>query len=265
MIGLFKRAAEIQFTHILRTMKNLAVFDFDYTIIDDNSDTAVAKLVAPEKITKEIRQLHKHEGWTSFMQGVFSVLHENKVTEYDISDLIRHIPAVDGMKGLITELYDNFNFDIIIISDSNTYFIKEWLEESKLDTKVLKVFSNPAVFKDNGLLKIEMYHVQDCCKLSTRNLCKGKIMEDFIKSQMEKNVNYNRVFYVGDGYNDLCPILRLKDDDVACVRDKYKCSDLVQKSKCGTLIESGIKCDVKAQVCVWTTGKQILQFIKENY
>ncbi|XP_050302648.1 pyridoxal phosphate phosphatase PHOSPHO2-like [Anthonomus grandis grandis] len=246
-------------------MKNLAVFDFDHTIIDDNSDTAIMKLVNKSKYPPELKELHKSEGWTCFMQGVFDVLHENNITEADIAMLIKKLPEVEGIKSLITELHDNMDYDVIVISDSNTFFIDMWLKANQLSGKVLKVFSNPAEFDENGRLSIKMYHNQDSCILSTRNLCKGMILDDFIEQQNQRGIFYKKVVYIGDGHNDFCPILRLNEKGVACCREKYKCVDLVRRVRNGKKISESDQTEyvVKADVCVWQNGQNILDFLRK--
>lgn len=236
-------------------MKNLAIFDFDHTIVDANSDTAVMELVDKNKFPPDLRKMHKSAGWTAFMQAVFNVLHENQVTEPDIAGLIRRLPEVSGIKHLIQTLHDSMDYDVIIISDANTYFINAWLEGNGLSSKVLKVYSNPGAFNEQGRLEIEMFHDQDSCQLSTRNLCKGQIMQDFTKEQSKRGIVYQRVIYVGDGQNDFCPILRLGSTGVACCRKAYKCADLVQNAH-------KTEHDLKAQVCIWETGQDVLEFLK---
>ncbi|KAJ8935982.1 hypothetical protein NQ318_000852 [Aromia moschata] len=247
-----------------RCRKKLAVFDFDHTVIDDNSDTAIVKLIDHKKIPKEIKMLHRSDGWTAFMQGIFEILHENDINEESIRDLIISLPPIEGMVELIYEMTEKLNFDVIVISDSNSYFIDLWLEAHNLKERVLKVFTNPAHFED-GLLKIHMYHLQDSCKLSTKNLCKGQIMEDFIEDQKQKGVTYDTVVYCGDGYNDFCPILRLNSKDVACVRDKYKCAEIVLKAKDGRYTDvHGIPRTVYANVCVWSSGFEITEYMRQH-
>ncbi|KAJ8971103.1 hypothetical protein NQ314_000885 [Rhamnusium bicolor] len=240
--------------------RNLAVFDFDHTIINDNSDTAVMNLVDHSKIPKEVKKLHRSDGWTAFMQGVFNTLHEHNIKEECIKELITKLPPVEGMPELIKEINELLNFDVIIISDSNSYFIDLWLEANDLTQNILKVFTNPARFV-NSLLQIQMYHLQDSCKLSTKNLCKGQIMEDFIRTQKEEGVTYETIIYCGDGLNDFCPILRLREKDVACVRDKYKCVEMVKTAKEGKHVdEEGVVRTVKSQVCIWNNGFEIGKF-----
>lgn len=245
--------------------KKLAVFDFDHTIIHDNSDIVVMNMIDQKKIPATIKQLHRSDGWTAFMQAIFNLLHNHSITEDKIKNIVDNLPGVPGMSDLIKELSEKLNSDVIIISDSNSYFINTWLEAKGLKKNVVKVFTNPAYFDNRGLLNITMYHLQDFCKLSTKNLCKGQIMEDFIEQQKCNGTLYNQVIYCGDGLNDFCPILRLREDDLACVRKKFKCAEIVKKSKDGLYKdESGQYRVVKANIIEWDTGFEILDYIKKS-
>ena len=89
-----------------------------------------------------------------------------------VDQLLAALPFVEGFPNLLRWLADN-DFEVIVISDANTYFINHILETHGLDNCVTKVFSNPAYFDENGLLRIEWYHSQDYCDLSNKNMCKG--------------------------------------------------------------------------------------------
>lgn len=198
------------------------------------------------------------------MQGIFDLLYKHEIDEISIRETMKDLVPVTGMIELIKELNEKLNFDVIIISDSNSYFINTWLRHNKLDKNIAEVFTNPACFQ-NGHLKIKMYHFQEECKLSTKNLCKGDILEDFIGIQNREGIIYDQVVYVGDGINDFCPILRLNNNDLACVRDKFKCVEWVNLAKEGKPIDaSGIIYNIKAEVLVWSTGTDILNRIKKE-
>lgn len=240
-------------------MRNLFAFDFDHTIIELNSDTVVASKI-PGGIPENIRKIHK---WTEYMQGVFATLHKFGYTKDFYRTVIEGLDPVAGMIDLIRELKTNFNCEIIIISDSNSYFINTWLVHNNLENNILKVFTNPAEFKDN-LLKIEPYHFQDRCELSSENLCKGQILQDFILEQKKSGVIYNTILYAGDGANDLCPILRMKQHDHAFVRRGYRLSDLVGKVlKSDMKDKSGAYYQLQATVHHWTDASDILQNVRE--
>lgn len=241
--------------------KKLAVFDFDHTVVDGNTDTIVADLL-DKSVRNSVKYLYQDDGWTAYMQEIFTLLRTHNIDQTKITKTINNIPSVIGFPALIKDLKEKFNYDVIIISDSNSYFIDSWLEANDLRKYILKIFTNPAHFQD-GLLKIEMYHLQDYCTLSTKNLCKGQIMNDFIEEQKQSGIVYQKILYAGDGKNDFCPILRLKEGDLACVREKYKCAELVK------LVQEGKYCDnsavayqIKADVVVWQNGQDILNVLK---
>jgi pyridoxal phosphate phosphatase PHOSPHO2 len=242
--------------------KNLAVFDFDHTLLDDNSDTAVIALADKDNIPKEIKAIQHTEGWTAFMQAVFIHLRERGVTSSEIKELIKSLPPVNGVLELIKELKKTDTSDIIIISDCNSIFIKIWLESHGIDKFITKTFTNPSEVV-NDTFKIFPYHHQETCKLSTKNLCKGQVLEEFVAEQNEKGINYDRIVYTGDGVNDFCPVLRLHTNDLACVRNNFKLLELVTQAKTGKSFDnSGKPHVVKAEVFVWDSGIDILQHIK---
>ena len=49
-------------------------------------------------------------------------------------------------------------------------------------------------------------------------MCKGDIIEEYIKERREQGVVYDFTAYSGDGKNDLCPTLRLSENDLAFPR-----------------------------------------------
>ena len=61
----------------------LLVFDFDHTVTDLNTDVEVQKLAPGGEIpaSSEMRGLYSDKGWTEFMGAVFTLLHENNVTQ----------------------------------------------------------------------------------------------------------------------------------------------------------------------------------------
>ena len=60
-----------------------------------------------------------------------------------------------------------------------------------------EIYTNPAKFNEEGQLVVQPYEYQTECDLSERNLCKAKVMLDYIK-----NKDYAFVCYAGDGGNE---------------------------------------------------------------
>ncbi|XP_055539821.1 pyridoxal phosphate phosphatase PHOSPHO2 [Wyeomyia smithii] len=237
--------------------KRLAVFDFDHTISEHNTDIVVRDLLKPELITAEIKDV-LHSGWIPYMQRIFGLLYQNGFRRTDILSAIEAIPEVEGIKYCIRELARS-GFHVIIISDSNSEFIETWNNFNSIDHFIHTVFTNPANFNSEGLLEVRPFHYQTKCNLSSRNLCKGMIMENFLSSQSDKaDTEYEKIFYIGDGKNDVCPMLRLKENGFACPREGYACCDALQSA-----INKGGG-NYAAQILKWSTGKQLLSLIREE-
>ncbi|XP_076625500.1 pyridoxal phosphate phosphatase PHOSPHO2 [Colletes latitarsis] len=235
----------------------LVAFDFDHTITNDNTDVVARKLLPQEKLTDSVKELCRSSGWIAYMAKIFELLHSNYIDIKQIERAIVNIPPVPGIEKLLRELHSN-GYEIIIISDSNTLFISDWLKSKKLDHIIAQVFTNPAKLDDNGVIRLDMYHVQDFCKLSTVNLCKGQILESYIKKRRDEGVHFDRIVYVGDGKNDLCPILRLSERDLVFPRKDY----MLMKILNGT--ENYEIPKVKARIFPWSDGIQILKKLQEE-
>ena len=233
--------------------KMLVAFDFDHTIIDDNSDLYVRKLAPNGKIPDHIKALYSDDGWTDYMGSIFQYLHENGTTPEDILQCMTEIKFTEGMKDLLRYL-NRDNFHVIIISDSNSVFISHIMQKAGLNGVIDETYTNPAQFSDSGCLKLDYYHLQDWCSLSTKNLCKGHILEDHIRRQASQGVHYKTVAYVGDGSNDLCPGLKLRAEDLLFPRIGFS---LCKKLK-------GHSRELKAQVLPWKTGGEILDVLKQR-
>ena len=233
--------------------KILVAFDFDHTIIDGNSDIHVVKLAPDGKLPQHIKDMYSSKSWTNYMASIFAYLHDNGVNKTDIQDSMKEIPLVVGMRELLNFLSKD-PFEVIIISDSNSVFIDMILKDTELDSAVAKVFTNPAHFKQDGCLTLDYYHTQDWCDLSTINLCKGHILENYLKEREQDGVVFSHVGYVGDGTNDLCPSLRLQEKDIVFPRKGFS---LIKKL--GKLNNDGNELHLQAAVEPWDSGLQIME------
>lgn len=78
----------------------------------------------------------------------------------------------------------------------------------------------------SSALSISPFEFQTECKICPKNLCKGSA----ILKYMETKGPFTRVFYTGDGKNDVCPALKLNQRDVVFVRKNYTMYKKVLKS-----------------------------------
>lgn len=199
-------------------------------MVEKNTDIVVRDLVTADKIPTSVTSLYKKSGWIPYMQEIFHILHSNGFRQNQIQETIEAIPEVQGLVHLIRQLHDEHNFDVIILSDSNSEFIRIWCQRHGVEPYIHKVFTNPARFDDeDGKLLLQPHHHQTSCSLSSQNLCKGAILETFVAEAGQTVAEYETIFYVGDGQNDLCPILRLGKNDFGCIRRGYSLEKQIVK------------------------------------
>lgn len=238
--------------------KVLVAFDFDHTVIESNSDLWIYRMAPGHKIPEELKVLYKKDGWTEYMQEIFKYLHGLGCTRSGYETCLDEIYLADGMRELITGIPQESS-ELIIISDSNYFFIDHILKKLGIRDLFTVIFTNPAHFDEKGLLNIEMYHEQDWCGLSTKNLCKGYILNEYVKTRAKENVVFPHIAYVGDGTNDFCPSMRLRECDTTFPRCGFSLLNHIPKME----TEKGLR--IEAEVCPWDSGVEILELVLKYY
>ncbi|XP_024435622.2 pyridoxal phosphate phosphatase PHOSPHO2 [Desmodus rotundus] len=236
-------------------MKILVVFDFDNTIIDDNSDTWIVQCAPEKKLPIELQDSYEKGFWTDFMGRVFQYLGDEGVREDEMKRTVTSMPFTPGMVELLNFIRKNKDkFDCIIISDSNSVFIDWILEGADFHDVFDKVFTNPAAFDGSGHLTVKNYHAHSCNRCP-KNLCKNVVLVDFIDKQLQQGVNYTQIVYIGDGGNDLCPVTFLRKNDVAMPRKGYALQKTL--SRMSQNLEP-MECCVVA----WSSGVEIISHLQ---
>lgn len=89
----------------------LYAFDFDHTIVDQNSDTAVMEVIH-DPVPSNLTRLFDGTNWEEYMEGVFKFVAEEGGTYEIIADKIRQLQATEGMH----ETYDLYCINYVIIN-----------------------------------------------------------------------------------------------------------------------------------------------------
>lgn len=223
--------------------KFLAAFDFDGTIICDETDIMAMELLGLiYGASPDTTKISRNNGWYAYMQGVFDMLRDYNIFEDAILEAVRNLDAIPGMIAFIKALHDEHNFDIIIISDANTLFVNTWLEANGLTKYVKRVLGRKAEFSaDDKSLRIMPYEPRHDCHLGSIDMCKGQVLDDYIaECRANEALVYRSVFYVGDGSNDMCPVMRLSDHDFALPRSGYLLDQQIEKLETGSYTKCGM-------------------------
>ncbi|KAL7406107.1 hypothetical protein ABVT39_013171 [Epinephelus coioides] len=239
--------------------KTLMVFDFDHTVVDDNSDTWVVRCLPDQTLPDSVKNTYRKGHWTEFMGRVMNYIGDQQVSADRVRSVMESIPFTPGMSDLLTFISEHKStIDCIIISDSNTMFIDWILQASGFQAAVDQVFSNPAKVNDHGYMEVQHHHSHDC-KRCPVNLCKKKVLELYLSEQADGGVEYERIFYAGDGGNDLCPSTCLRGHDVVMPRREYALEKLLAK-----LEKQKDNAFLRAKVIIWSSGTDILEELKAS-
>ncbi|ETO09710.1 hypothetical protein RFI_27667 [Reticulomyxa filosa] len=176
----------------------------------------------------------------------------------------------------------------MILSGANTELIKIILEGKELShifPMESHIFTNPARWEEcksddssNGdkksakmRLRVDSYIRKsgkiDCTVChADEDLCKGAVLRQIIqqcataskaisteeKEDREQNdktqTSFDRIVYIGDGYNDLCPLLHMQKHDFVLVRKGKALEQLIDANQS----------HIQSQVLKWEDGRDLL-------
>ena len=225
----------------------LIVWDFDYSLINCNSDTFVPESCLPS-LRDFIAEGAKTTQWTKLMSQVAMKLYEAGVKRVDIEDSLEKMPIFSEVVSSI-QLAHSQNAQQLILSDANTIYISRFLKSKGLGEHFSSIISNPATWTDQGLLQINPYHSHHSCSRCPTNLCKGLVMDTIIHKARSMSSDY-RILYIGDGEGDFCPCLRLQKHDVVAARSGYRLAKLLKDADA-----------LEASVLNWVDGSTLSQII----
>ncbi|ODM95766.1 Pyridoxal phosphate phosphatase PHOSPHO2 [Orchesella cincta] len=259
----------------------LYAFDFDHTIVDQNSDTAVMEIIH-DPIPDNLQRMYDGTNWTEYMDQIFRFVADEGGTYDVIADKISLLKPTEGLfvkpfQGQLKTLPTKFTLGLsnsrkcvlgmiellqrisesrnvhhhsklVVISDANTFFIQTFLTSRRPPLIADAIITNQADKTDEGYLKLTPYEQQQACPLCPRNLCKGAALERYI----ELKGPFNKVYYTGDGGNDVCPAMKLTENDVVFVRKNFAMEKIIAHGNW-----KGQNIDIKAKIVYWDDAKTI--------
>lgn len=212
--------------------RQLVVFDFDWSLADQDTDRWVHESLAPH-LRRRMKSLMPHMQFTDLCAMMLRELWAEGKTPEEIKEAMRGLPFHPGMVRGVKALKQDPEVDttFFLLSNSNTVYIDTVLSARKLQPPegpqvFTEIVTNPARFLPSGLLELkrrippagEPGSRDHGCKVGcSANMCKGEELDAFIARHGGRDA-FQRIVYVGDGGNDYCPVLRLGPQDVAFVR-----------------------------------------------
>ncbi|KAM8945817.1 phosphoethanolamine/phosphocholine phosphatase [Pelodytes ibericus] len=238
------------------TLKYLLIFDFDETIVNENSDDSVVQVAPGQELPDWLRQTFQDGFYNHYMQRVFAYLAEKGVRLLDIKGVYEKIPLSPGMPDLFRFLVKNQDrFEIILISDANMFGIESSLSSNGYNSLFRRVISNPTNIEKNGHLSLGPYHTHSCPQCPA-NMCKRKVLTEYLNERAQEGVSFENLLYVGDGANDFCPSVIFNSTDVAFPRKNYPMHQLIRK------MEEKQNGTYKAKVVPWDSADVVSRYLQ---
>ena len=222
--------------------QTLVVWDFDWSLINENSDTYVLEQVDAQvasRMEKKLLDEGSGIGWTQLMDWSVGELHKAGHTPQAIRKALVGIPVLGGALAAF-DAAKAAGAQQRILSDANSVYISTILEARGLSDAVPVVVTNPAAFDDEGRLHIKPLvpkELPHACPRCPPNLCKGAVLESWLEELRPR-----RCIYVGDGGGDFCPATRLRPQDVVLAR---------QSPHDGLLRKCRTEGQVQAEIVEW--------------
>ncbi|OAQ29304.1 hypothetical protein K457DRAFT_32451 [Linnemannia elongata AG-77] len=246
----------------------LACFDFDWSLIDTDSDRFVIEYLSPvlrNKLDTSPMQ------WTDLQNECLKEYHEQGGRGHKIRESLTKIPLDNKMIQACQLLYSR-GWMLAIVSDANQVYIEGILEHYGIRNLFSAIITNPAFWDAHDRLHIQRLIPADgtphgcptgVCSL---NICKGQEVDKLL-SQLgnddqaritvelsEEPAAALRMLYVGDGRNDYCPALRMKSlQDIYFVRKGRSLEKYLNKTDA-----PGIREAIYARVVYWDKADEIL-------
>nr|XP_044989311.1 phosphoethanolamine/phosphocholine phosphatase-like [Jaculus jaculus] len=234
------------------TPRFLLTFDFDETIVDENSDDSIVRAPpGPAATPESLRATYREGYYNEHMQRVFKYLGEQGVRPRDLRSVYEAIPLSSGMSDLLQFVAKQGScFEVILISDANTFGVESALRAAGHNGLFSRILSNPSEPHVRGLLSLRPFHTHSCARCPA-NMCKHKVLSDYLRERARDGVHFERLFYVGDGANDFCPMGLLAAADVAFPRRGYPIHCLIQEA------QKAEPCSSRAHVVPWESAVDV--------
>ncbi|XP_055982917.1 phosphoethanolamine/phosphocholine phosphatase isoform X1 [Sorex fumeus] len=235
----------------------LLTFDFDETIVDENSDDSIVRAAPGQRLPESLRATYREGFYNEYMQRVFKYLGEQGVRPRDLRAVYEAIPLTPGMGDLLQFVAkQGSSFEVILISDANTFGVESALRAAGHHGLFRRILSNPSGPDARGLLTLRPFHSHSCARCPA-NMCKHKVLGDYLRERAHDGVHFERLFYVGDGANDFCPMGLLAAGDVAFPRRGYPMHRLIQEA------QKAEPSSFRAHVVPWETAADVRQHLQQ--
>ena len=242
--------------YLEKSKKNLLIFDFDETIMDQDSEYEQAKMTLPKEEYKKIMKMDDEDYYDAF-NYFFKKMKDIGLTLKEIKSNLEKLKLAPKMGELFDYLRKNKSkYEIIILSGDIDYTIKYVLKYHGFLDLFDDFICNKAIIQDEKsetLIYVPRDQFPHSCDLCISSQCKALELQKFLE---KKNKKYEKIIFICDGGNDLCPSRKiLKNGDIVFPReDHYFCKRLKEEN-----LINELSCDIYP----WKNSDEIISKLKE--
>ncbi len=224
--------------HSLPSVDTLFVWDFDWTIVNCNSDEYIpAAFLGVDVSTQRLRKMIHMHGPTKWHDCVASLINncmeEKGCTMSDICNAAALMPYLADVRGSLIDVNEDGNCGQAIISDGNSSFIGAFVERNSMEHffncgietnigewKRSADSSNATILRNQfSVVHQSSKYGGHSCETCPPNLCKTQVLLHILSRIEQEAKKRPRIVYIGDGENDACPALHvLHEGDVLLAR-----------------------------------------------
>ena len=238
-----------------KAKKTLLIFDFDKTILNDDSFGHIIL----NTLTKEELQIiynNRNENWVNGYNYALKQLKSHGITKEKFNEMLNQISLTQGMSDLFNYIKEKKeNYDSIILSSNYEYVIKYILNKNNIIDIFLDIITNPSREANQDEKEQFIYVLkkrEHNCKICNPCSCKKNEFKEF-RNTHDMN-NYDKVIFICDGFNDFCLAVDLGENDITLMRKNFA---LYKKIKSKNF-ENNLKCKVQA----WESGNDIINYLE---
>ena len=239
----------------VKAKKTLLIFDFDKTILNDDSFGHIIL----NTLTKEELQIifnNRNENWVDGYNYALKQLKSHGITKEKFNEMLNQISLTQGMSDLFNYIKEKKeNYDSIILSSNYEYVIKYILNKNNIIDIFLDIITNPSREANQDEKEQFIYVLkkqEHNCKICNPCSCKKNEFKEFCNTH-DMN-NYDKVIFICDGFNDFCLAVDLGENDITLMRKNFA---LYKKIKSKNF-ENNLKCKVQA----WESGNDIINYLE---
>ncbi|CAE7868835.1 Phospho2 [Symbiodinium microadriaticum] len=136
-------------------LRRLLVWDYDWSLINTNSDTFVVEKLRPELMARFDSPCSG--GWTALMDRQMKALFDLGVSRGWVEQCVSSVPVFEENL-LAVRRAAEAEAAQIVLSDANTVFIEAFLQSAGLRSCFSEIITNAAEFNSDGCLRVRPFH-----------------------------------------------------------------------------------------------------------